>query len=117
MKLSEDPSPSALREFRDRRGWTPEQLADAACASPLEVAAWEAGTVRVPREQALLIRRFDVEDRRAAAIAAAALPGCGWADHHAPDLHAVLLQGPGSLDFLLSAEARSHLGDCVTCRR
>ncbi|HEU0302710.1 MAG TPA: helix-turn-helix transcriptional regulator [Longimicrobium sp.] len=117
MKLWEDPLPAAVREFHDRQGWTQEQLADAVCASPLEVAAWEAGAVRVPLEQARLIRRCDVEDRRAAAIAAAALPKCHWADQLAPDLHATLLEGPGSLDWILSAEARFHLEDCTACRR
>ena len=44
--------PAAVRELRERRGWRLEQMADAVWATPLEVAAWEVGTVHVPVEQA-----------------------------------------------------------------
>jgi DNA-binding XRE family transcriptional regulator len=35
-----DVSAGSVREFRERRGWTREQMADAVWASPLEVEGW-----------------------------------------------------------------------------
>jgi hypothetical protein len=116
MRLARDVDPEALRGFREARGLTHEQLADVVGASPLEVAAWEDGSVRVPRTQARRLRRLDVAARREAAIAAAALPGCPWADAHAPGLHAMLLDHPHYLDPL-SQETRSHLDGCPACTR
>jgi DNA-binding XRE family transcriptional regulator len=116
MRLGEYIDPEALRSFREARGLTHEQLADVVGGSPLEVAAWEGGSVRVPLKQARRLRRQDVAARREAAIAAAALPGCPWADAHAPRLHAMLLDHPHYLDPL-SQETRSHLDGCPACTR
>ncbi|HEV3048745.1 MAG TPA: helix-turn-helix transcriptional regulator [Longimicrobium sp.] len=116
MRLGKDVDPEALRRFREARGMTHEQLADVVWASPLEVAAWEAGTVRVPREQAKRIRQRERADRWYAAVRSAAFPGCAWADAHAPGLHDTLVAQPVNLDRL-SAEARSHLDECPTCAR
>ena len=87
MLLAKDVDPQALRRCREAYGMTHAQLADIVGASPLEVAAWEDGGVRVPRKQARRLRQLDTAAQREAAIAAAALPGCPWADAHAPGLH------------------------------
>jgi|GEM_PF-6307870 len=116
MPLAKDADPEALRRFREARGLTHEEVAELAWATPLEVAVWEDGTVRVPRAQARRLRQRDAADRRAAAVAAAALPACAWADAHAPDLHDLLLAEPWDLDRL-PASARAHLDDCAVCTR
>jgi hypothetical protein len=110
-----DPDPAALREFRERRGWTYAQMADEVGGSPLEVAAWEAGTVRVPREQARHIRALAVDDARRAAVIEAALPSCAWPDARAPGLQEMLCIEPRCLDGNLLAQR--HVGECATCRR
>lgn len=116
MRLGRDVDPEALRRFRESRGLTQEQLAEIVWASPPEVAAWEAGTLRVPREQARRIRDRERADRRHVAVTSAALPGCEWADAHAPGLHDILVAQPVDLSRL-TTEARAHLDACPTCER
>jgi hypothetical protein len=116
MKLGNNVDPEALRRFREARGLTHEQVAEIVWASPLEVAAWEAGTVRVPAAQARRLRHVDAADRRAAVIAAAALPQCAWANANAPDLHAMLLETPDLHDGF-SPAARFHADGCPACLR
>jgi len=106
--------PAAVRALREGRGWTHEQMADAVHASPLEVAAWEVGTVSVPERQDAWIRRQAALDARAAAVAAADLPACGWAVEHAPTLHADLCLDPHAL---LAGPLRLHVRACDACRQ
>lgn len=108
-------SAEGVRALRERRGWTHEQLADAVHATPLEVAAWEAGTVRVPREQSRHLRELVEEEHVVAAIAAAGLPPCTWAEANAPHLHRALAQG----DFYgeLPAHEVAHARQCPDCVR
>jgi hypothetical protein len=113
-KRRTDIEPAALREFRERRGWTLEQMADVIWASPLEVAAWEAGTIRVPGEQAGCIRAFTAWDERYAAVIAAELPTCAWADANLPGLAELLCFGPYPVN--LDLPSQRHLGECGTCR-
>jgi transcriptional regulator with XRE-family HTH domain len=111
-------SPGMLRAFRERRGWTLEQMADEVWASPMEVAAWEAGTVRVPPEQLRRIRGIATEDRRRDVELGwghGRLPGCGWADAHAPGLHDILLDEPGAVES--SPAVQQHLETCAECQR
>jgi transcriptional regulator with XRE-family HTH domain len=112
------PGAAAVRTFRERRGWTLEQMADAVWASPLEVAAWEAGTVRVPAEQARRMRAIDEDDRRREAAgrarAAQRLPGCRWADANAPGLHEILFHEPREVESNLLVQ--QHLESCAECR-
>jgi transcriptional regulator with XRE-family HTH domain len=112
------PGAAAVRTFRERRGWTLEQMADAVWASPLEVAAWEAGTVRVPAEQARRMREIDERDRRREAAerarAAQRLPGCRWADANAPGLHEILFHEPREVESNLLVQR--HLESCAECR-
>lgn len=116
MRVGKDVDPAALRRFREVRGLTQEELAELVWASPLEVAAWEAGSVRVPREQARRLRQLDTASRRDAALAAAGLPACAWADAHVPGLHAMLLDHPDVPDRL-STQVQVHLDACPTCNR
>jgi hypothetical protein len=44
-------SAEQVRAAREGRGWTLDEMADAVHASPLEVAACEAGTIRPPEKQ------------------------------------------------------------------
>ncbi len=114
MRFREEVTPSAIRAFREGRGWTHEQMADEIGASPGEVAAWEAGTVRVPERQDAWIRRQAALDARAAAVAAADLPACVWAADHAPTLHADLCLDPRAL---LADPLRRHVRACDACKR
>jgi hypothetical protein len=113
-RLKREIEPSAICEFRERRGWTIEEMADEVWASPLEVAAWEAGTIRVPDEQARRIRALTAKDERYAAVIAAELPSCAWANANLPGLAELLCLGPypGNLDL----PSQRHLGECGTCR-
>ncbi len=107
-------SPAAVRAFRERRGATHEEMADVLGATPMEVAAWEAGTVRVPELQDARIRRLAAVDARAAAVAAAGLPACDWAAVHAPALHAELCLHPRAP---LTGPLRRHVRACDACTR
>lgn len=116
MGLGKDVQPEALRRFREARGWTHEQLADFVWASPLEVAAWEAGTVSVPLEQARRIREGDRAARRLAVPGATALARCEWADTHFPGLHRAVVERPSGLSSF-ALEVRLHVLGCHTCEQ
>lgn len=81
--------PETVRAFRERRGWTLEQMADAVGALPLEVAAWEAGTVRVPLLQEQQMRAIPAATSPASVHVPGppALPRCAWAEAHASGLY------------------------------
>lgn len=114
MRLKRGIEPSTVRAVRERRGWTLEQMANEVWASPLEVAAWEAGSIRVPEEQAWRIRALTAMDERYAALIAAELPTCAWADANLPGLAERLCFGPYPVD--LDLPSQRHLGECGTCR-
>jgi transcriptional regulator with XRE-family HTH domain len=112
------PDAAAVRAFRERRGWTLEQMADEVWASPMEVAAWEAGTMRVPAEQARRIRAIAAVDRRRPVELAPGpgrLPRCAWADAHAPGLHDVLFREPREAES--NPAVQEHLATCADCQR
>lgn len=113
-RLRTDVEPEGVLTFRTRRGWTHEQMADEVHATPLEVAAWEAGTVRVPREQARRIRALVQEDHETAAVVAASLGPCRWVERKASDLH--LRMASWRRVAMSDAEAQ-HVRDCETCSR
>lgn len=89
-------------------------MADAVWASPMEVAAWEAGALHMPPEQARRVRALAEEDRRREAVRGAHLQPCAWAEANAPGLHELLTTA--SLDRV-SPQARFHLDDCPLCTR
>ncbi len=108
--------PAAVQAFRERRGWTHEQMADEIGASPGEVAAWEAGTVAVPSAQAYRMRRLAEADRWSAALPPGTrLPSCSWANTHIPGLHQILWDAPRGAQ--ISPLVQRHLGECPECRR
>jgi transcriptional regulator with XRE-family HTH domain len=117
-RLHRDIDPSAVRAFRERRGWTLEQMADEVWASPMEVAAWEGGTVRVPPAQARRIRAIAAVDRRRPVELTPGpgrLPRCAWADANAPGLHDVLFRDPAEVESNLAVQ--EHLATCAECQR
>lgn len=107
--------PETVRAFRERRGWTHEQMADVLWVSPPEVAAWEAGTVRVPPEAAQRMRWMAAYARRSPGIGppAAPLPSCAWADAHAPGLHEILWYQPEKV--AVDVQVQAHLHGCPHC--
>jgi DNA-binding XRE family transcriptional regulator len=107
-------SAEQVRAAREERGWTLDEMADAVHASPLEVAAWEAGTVRVPPLQAARIRRQIGLHERMAAVAAAGFSQCDWAVAHAPGLYAELCLEPRAW---LADPVGAHVRRCAACKR
>lgn len=111
--IERTPGPDGIRSYRERRGWTHEQMADEVHAGPREVAAWEAGTIRVPREQSRLLRDLVTADHLAAEVIAAGLPPCPWADRNLPDLRVALASMP---EPSLAEAEWAHVRDCPACR-
>ena len=112
MKQGKPPTPEALRAFREERGWTQEQLAEAVGALPLEVSGWEAGTMTVPIEQARVVRGLAAQEKREAALGA--LAPCDRARVEAPGLGELLRSLPLPTEF--SPADRRHLKECAACR-
>jgi transcriptional regulator with XRE-family HTH domain len=111
-------SAAAVRAFRERRGWTLEQMADEVSASPLEVAAWEAGTIRVPAASARRLREIAARDRHrtdALVPGPGRLPRCTWADANAPGLHEILFHTPHDVES--DPLVQQHLETCEECQR
>lgn len=109
-------SAEQVRALREQRGWTVEQLADEVRASSLEVSAWEAGTVRVPADQALNIRWHTEQIAWDEALDAARGELCDWARENAPDEYERILRNPGRLRDDENAPARAHLTECGACQ-
>ncbi|HEX6040722.1 helix-turn-helix transcriptional regulator [Longimicrobium sp.] len=117
MILRRHPDPAAVRALRERHGWTLEQMADATWATPLEVAAWEAGTVRVPPAQAVRLRELAAVDRLRRSAPSPSprwMLSCAWADEHVPGLHELLWYEPREAES--NPQVRAHLEGCPVCR-
>jgi hypothetical protein len=111
-------APDAVRAFREGRGWTHEQMADEVGASPLEVAAWEAGTIRPPAKQEAWVRWLIAYDQWHARVIEAGLSPCPWAQAHAPDLRERMFTRSSS-DwnwFATRPAERHHIDSCDACR-
>jgi transcriptional regulator with XRE-family HTH domain len=108
-------SAEQVRALREMRGWTAEQLADEVHASPLEVSAWEAGTVRVPSRQALLIRWHTERAAWGDALRTAQNQTCPWVRENAPDLYEQLFRKPGGSRYTRDELVRAHLAGCERC--
>jgi DNA-binding XRE family transcriptional regulator len=111
-----DTDPDALRQFRERRGWTHEQMADAVEASPLEVVAWEAGTVRVPERPAAWVRWFAAYDARHARVLEAGIGECPWVRKHAPGLYERMLDDRAGNWVAERSDVLAHFNGCRTCQ-
>jgi hypothetical protein len=70
--------PQEVRAAREANGWSLEEFADALWVSPLEVEAWEAGSVVPSREQEEWIRWHGEMGLRDRAFAEAGLTPCAW---------------------------------------
>jgi transcriptional regulator with XRE-family HTH domain len=108
-------SAEQVRALRARRGWTAEQLADEVHASPLEVSAWEAGVVRVPPKQALLIRWHTERAAWGEALHAARERACPWVRENAPDLYEQMFRKPAGSWYARDAPVGAHLAGCAHC--
>jgi transcriptional regulator with XRE-family HTH domain len=104
-----------VRALRERRGWTAEQLADEVHASALEVSAWEAGAVRVPPKQALLIGWQTERAAWSEALHAALEQTCPWVRENAPDLYEQMFRRPAGSWYGKDARVREHLDGCARC--
>ncbi|HEX2080998.1 MAG TPA: helix-turn-helix transcriptional regulator, partial [Longimicrobium sp.] len=109
-------SAEEVRALREGRGWTVEQLAEEVHADALEVSAWEAGTVRVPAEQALRIRWMADRDAWRAALDAARGEACAWVRAHAPNLYERMFRDPYGAWSVASAEVSAHVAGCAACK-
>jgi hypothetical protein len=90
-----------------------EGLAAALVVSEAEVAAWEAGSVRIPTRKREWIEYLLACREWNAGIAASGLPACEWLETHAGRLP----QAAGSSAILsLTRELDAHAGRCDTCR-
>ena len=105
-----------VRALRERRGWTAEELADAVHASAVEVSAWEAGAVRVPAEQALLIRWLADVDAWKAVLDAVRGESCAWVPDHAPDLYERMFRNAAGPWLAESEAVRVHIAGCGACQ-
>jgi transcriptional regulator with XRE-family HTH domain len=108
-------SAEQVRALRERRCWTEEQLADEVHASPLEVSAWEAGAVRVPSKQALLIRWHTERAAWGEALHAALDRTCPWVRENAPDLYEQMFRKPAGSWYARNEPVRAHLAGCARC--
>ncbi|HEX6912925.1 MAG TPA: helix-turn-helix transcriptional regulator, partial [Longimicrobium sp.] len=105
-----------VRRARVSRGWTVEEMADAVHASPLEVAAWEAGTVCPPEEQEAWIRWLAASDDWCAGVVEAGLSGCAWVREHAPDLHERILYDRARTWAVERDDVNIHYAACRACQ-
>lgn len=107
-----------VRAARESVEWTREEMADAVNVLPIEVAAWEAGTLVPTREQAAVLRwsvEAEADHRRAAA---AGVPPCAWMDAGGTSVLRLLAGRPGSLtDPVLREEVSTHVRQCPDCLR
>lgn len=98
---------------RERLGLTVEGLAAALAVSEAEVAAWEAGSVRIPSRQREWIEYLLACREWNAGMTASGLPACEWLDAHAqrlpPDARSSAL-------LSLTRELDAHAERCDTCR-
>lgn len=109
------PMAEEVRSVRESFGWTREQMADEMAVLPLEVAAWEAGTLAPTREQAAVLRwrvEMQAHGRRAEA---AGLEPCPWFEANGERLGLAL----GNPDTFAGAqwEIRMHERKCSPCLR
>ncbi|HEX6040724.1 helix-turn-helix transcriptional regulator [Longimicrobium sp.] len=106
----------AVRAAREACGWTREQAAEALGVLPVEVAAWEAGTLR-PADRHRRWMRWHVETTAAdrALVQAGAAP-CTWIVGHRERL-ALRADRSASEADAVRDELRTHRASCAECER
>jgi DNA-binding XRE family transcriptional regulator len=107
--------PDAVRAAREEAGWTREQLADALGVLPAEVAAWEAGTVRVFPYQ-LELARWHIRQAAYKAGQAERDAACPWLVERRERFAALTDAGPDPAGWVERAIA-AHRRDCPACRQ
>jgi DNA-binding transcriptional regulator YiaG len=109
-------SPAAARAFRERRGATHEEMADVLGVSPGEVAAWEAGTMRVPSAPASLMRSMaESAPWRWQIPPGVRPPWCPWVNANVRGLYEEIWRFPGELRF--TDPVQRHVDACAECQR
>jgi transcriptional regulator with XRE-family HTH domain len=125
-RLFTGPSAIAADEVRAARaslGWTLEEAADEMGVLPLEVAAWEAGTIRPTREQAAMLRwRAEVKAVEDRALGAGSIT-CGWVPSNAERPDRLMPGGRGDPEAVVQDartrlwEYRTHAYQCPECQQ
>lgn len=107
-------APEAIRAAREAAGWTQEQLADAMGVLPVEVAAWEAGTVRISPYRAEVVR-WCIQNAEYARGLAERDEACAWLMERRARAEALSQAGPGQAGWVERTLA-AHRRDCPVCR-
>lgn len=112
------PARSAVAdEVRDARaacGWTPEEMADALAVLPVEVAAWEAGTLAPADGHLRWVRWHAANAALDGAIRDAGLAPCGWIVAHRERL-ARRADRSAAHAWHAREEMRRHHEGCAAC--
>jgi transcriptional regulator with XRE-family HTH domain len=109
-------SPQEVRAAREAHGWTVDQMADLVHALPLEVQAWEAGTITMTREQAANLRLVVEAAAHDRLAAEAGIAECGWISANLERLEEQLSSKDRRFDRA-ERELRMHVRACPECRR
>ena len=102
---------SELIAGRQQLGYTPDQMAAELHVPPHVYAAWESGSLAVPKEKAQWFRVHVDADGRQKALTASGIPECKWMQDVAdPD--------PQDIDDIdeFVAQLAAHEKTCATCQ-
>jgi DNA-binding transcriptional regulator YiaG len=109
-------APDEVRAIREVLGWTAEEMADTMAVLPLEVAAWEAGTIAPDRDQAATLRWLEIVDTHGKLASAAGVGTCAWLTSREAH-YTQLLSDDVGVAARLEREIRIHQRDCPECLR
>lgn len=116
VRPSRGAPPAAIRELREACGWTPEQMAQALGVMPVEVAAWEAGTVEPPGGTLRWMRWHARNAELDRSLRDAGAAPCAWIVENRERL--ALKAGSSSYDaWFVRRELRAHRTGCAECRQ
>ncbi|HEX6040723.1 helix-turn-helix transcriptional regulator [Longimicrobium sp.] len=105
--------PDEIVRAREAAGWSRDQLADAAGALPVEVAAWESGTIRLRPHEAEVVRwkiAWTLHEQ-----AHRPPSGCGWMTRHRDRLN-LYRQTSASLASRAERAMAEHRKTCDICQ-
>ena len=103
---------SELRAIRELSGLDPDRMAAQLGVTPHVYAAFEAGTLRIPRRHSQMAAHFGGKAAQAAALASSGLPVCDWSESWS---RSVPPWGSPKLKPHF-ASGREHFGSCSTCQ-